>query len=111
MCHELTSTTLALTSPASDILSFYKEELAHETTNFVHDQALVTGKSVSEVLSGLLQEVVTAVERARVLLKGDKEKETWEKFIAGYVAYHFYSSRYRLVELTGTEYINTDVRL
>ena len=95
----------------SDILSFYKEELAGEKTNFVHDRALVTGKSVSEVLSELLDEVVTAVERARVLLKGEKEKQVWERFIAGYVAYHFHSARYRLVELTGTDYINPDVKL
>ncbi|EKM60136.1 uncharacterized protein PHACADRAFT_192534 [Phanerochaete carnosa HHB-10118-sp] len=28
----------------NDILSFYKEELAGDTKNFIHDQARVTGK-------------------------------------------------------------------
>ena len=101
-------TTLRL-SLLSDILSFYKEELAGERSNFVHDRAVVTGQTVSEVLSGLLEEVVASVERARVLLKGAKEKETWERFITGYVAFHFYSPRYRLIDLTGSEYINADL--
>ena len=78
-------------------------------TNFVHDRAVVTGQTVCEVLSGLLQEVVTSVERARVLLKGAKEKETWEHFLAGYVAFHFYSPRYRLAELTGSDKVVSSV--
>ncbi|KAF7798826.1 hypothetical protein EIP86_010052 [Pleurotus ostreatoroseus] len=96
--------TMTYLNYANDILSFYKEELAGETANFVHDLVKVNGKSIPEVLSEILQEVTTSVERARVLLKGEKEKEVWEKFIAGYVVYHFYSPRYKLVELTGTEY-------
>ncbi len=86
------------------MLSFYKEELAGETANFVHDRAKVSGKNVAEVLSEVWQEVIGSVSRARALLQGDKEKETWERFIAGYVAFHFYSPRYQLVELTGSEY-------
>ena len=88
----------------SDILSFYKEELVGETANFVHDRAKVSGKTIPEVLSDILQEVITSVNRARTLLRGEKEKETWEKFIAGYVAFHFYSPRYKLIELTGSEF-------
>ena len=56
-----------------------------------------------------LQDVVDAVDRARLLLKSDKEKQIWEGFIAGYVVFHFLSSRYRLLELTGNEYINPNV--
>lgn len=86
------------------MLSFYKEELAGETANFVHDRAKVSGKTVAEVLSEVLEEVVGSVNRARVLLRGEKEKEAWERFITGYVAFHFYSPRYQLIELTGSEY-------
>ena len=93
----------------SDILSFYKEELAGEVTNFVHDRSKVTGQTVPEVLSGLLQEVVDSVNRARVLLTGEKEKAAWERFITGYTAFHFYSPRYKLIELTGTEYTNPNL--
>ena len=38
-------------------------------------------------------------------VEGEKERHTWERFIAGYVAFHFLSPRYRLKELTGREYI------
>ncbi|KAJ3559855.1 hypothetical protein NM688_g85 [Phlebia brevispora] len=90
---------------ANDILSFYKEELEGETSNVIHDRAAVTGKDLSEVLSDLLDESVNAVARARDILQGEKEKQTWEIFIAGYVAFHFLSPRYRLKELTGHAYI------
>lgn len=89
----------------SDILSFYKEELQGETSNVIHDRAAVTGKSLQEVLSDLLEEAVMAVSRARSILQGEKEKATWEQFIRGYVAFHFLSPRYRLKELTGHTYL------
>lgn len=85
---------------ASDILSFYKEEIAGETNNFVHDRVRVTGKNTKAVLLDILDEAVNAVVRARMILKGGKEKETWERFLAGYVAFHFTSPRYQLATLT-----------
>ena len=86
----------------SDILSFYKEELANETNNFVHDRARVTGKGIKAVLQDILEEVINAVTRAREILQGEKEKETWERFLSGYVAFHFLSPRYKLETLTGS---------
>lgn len=84
----------------SDILSFYKEELAGETNNFVHDRSRVTGKDIRIVLQDILDDVVAAVARARMILQGQKEKEIWEQFLAGYVAFHFLSPRYKLASLT-----------
>ena len=69
----------------------------------MHDRARVTGKNVEQVLSDILDEVVSAVERARTILQGDKERETWERFLAGYVAFHFLSPRYKLMELISHE--------
>ena len=83
-------------------LSFYKEELAGEINNFVHDRARVTSKEVQEVLQDILDDVIAAVARARLILQGTKEKETWERFLAGYVAFHFLSPRYKLAALTGS---------
>ena len=83
----------------SDVLSFYKEELAGERDNYVHDRALVTDKSISMVLTELVNELVESIERARSILKGEKEKEAWERLLAGYVAYHYTTPRYRLAEL------------
>ena len=87
----------------SDILSFYKEEMAGEKDTFVRDRANVTGKDVEAVLLDILDEVIGAVQRARDILQGDKEKQTWEKFLAGYVAFHFLSPRYKLTELISHE--------
>lgn len=83
----------------SDILSFYKEEVAGEKHNFVHDRARVTGKDVQTVLLDILEEVIGAVQRARAILQGEREKEIWERFLAGYVAFHFLSPRYKLAQL------------
>ncbi len=87
----------------SDVLSFYKEELAGERDNYVHDRALVTGKSIATVLTDLVNEIVESIERARSILKGEKEREAWESLLSGYVAYHYSTRRYRLAELLDGE--------
>jgi hypothetical protein len=43
--------------------------------------------------------VIASIERARTILKGDKEKEAWERLLEGYVAYHYMTPRYKLEEL------------
>lgn len=97
---QVTPETMTYLDYANDILSFYKEELAGERHNFVHDRARVTGRTVEQVLSDIIDEVVGAVERARTILRGEKERQTWESFLAGYVAFHFVSPRYKLAQLT-----------
>lgn len=89
----------------SDILSFYKEEIAGEKTNLVHDLSDVLNKPIEEVLESLLDEVVQAVRRGREVLRGEQERATWERLLSGWVAFHFLSPRYRLAELTGSEYL------
>lgn len=88
---------------ANDILSFYKEELVGETNNFVHDRVHVTGKDVKGALLDILNETVNAVARARLILQGEKERAIWERFLQGYVAFHFLSPRYKLAALTGRQ--------
>jgi len=91
---------------ANDILSFYKEELAGENNNFVHDRAAVTSKDLLTVLSDTLGEVVGSVQRARTILQDKRARETWEEFIEGYVAFHLLSPRYRLEELLGSKFLS-----
>ena len=43
------------------------------------------------------------MKRARAVLEGEKEKETLERFVTGWVVYHFHSPRYRLMELVESE--------
>lgn len=85
-------------------MSFYKEELAGESNNFVHDRVTVTRKNTPTVLSDMLEELVASVHRARAILQSEKAKETWEEFIEGYAAFHLLSPRYRLAELLGPEF-------
>ncbi|EKM53546.1 uncharacterized protein PHACADRAFT_125341 [Phanerochaete carnosa HHB-10118-sp] len=83
----------------SDILSFYKEELAGDTKNFIHDRARVTGKDTRTVVVELLEDVVAAVHRVREILEGEKEREAWERFLSGYIAFHLLTPRYQLATL------------
>jgi len=93
--------TMTFLNYANDILSFYKEELAGEKDNYIHDRCLITRKNINTVLKDVVDEVVASVNRSRKILKGENEKRTWERFMRGYVAYHYMSPRYRLSELVG----------
>ncbi|EKM53565.1 uncharacterized protein PHACADRAFT_197990 [Phanerochaete carnosa HHB-10118-sp] len=84
---------------ANDILSFYKEAVAGEKNNFVHDHARVTGKDIKTSLMDITKDTINLVNRARQILQNEKERQAWESFILGYVAFHFISPRYKLKEL------------
>ena len=83
----------------NDILSFYKEELAGETVNYVHLLQVVRRKeSVLEVVHELIEEAVALSDEIDGILIGDA-KELWECWKVGYITYHLCDSRYRLSEL------------
>ncbi|KAF9808172.1 hypothetical protein IEO21_07958 [Rhodonia placenta] len=46
-----------------DILSYYKEELANELSNYIHDRVIVTGIAPSDTLRNVIDESVSASER------------------------------------------------
>ena len=89
----------------SDILSFYKEQIAGEKDNYIHNRASVLNKDVNDVLKDVVGDVASAVNRARSTLIGDEEKATWEKFLMGYAAFHYVTPRYKLRELLCEEAI------
>ena len=89
--------------PNSDVFSFYKEEIAQETANFIHERAAVTEKDAFSALSDVAEEAVGTVLRVRSILEGEKEKEAWERFMAGYTSWHRYSPRYRLNDVFGDQ--------
>ncbi|PSS05543.1 hypothetical protein PHLCEN_2v3745 [Hermanssonia centrifuga] len=82
-----------------DVFSFYKEELAGERNNFVHDRATLSKSSLLDALFSIVDEILAAIKRARCVLKGEKERRIWNDFLAGYVLYHFIAPRYLLREL------------
>ena len=80
-----------------------------ETANFIHDRAIAEGTSVLEALITTIDETVQSVENIRRVLKDGKEREIWEAFMTNYVAFHYYTARYRLRELTSSAYANPDL--
>ncbi|EMD31537.1 terpene cyclase [Gelatoporia subvermispora B] len=91
----------------NDIMSFYKEESSNEEGTYLRDRARATGKTPLEALYELIDEVVTAANRARKILGEGPAREAWECFMKGYIAFHTSSPRYRLHEIMDVHYIMT----
>lgn len=92
-------------SYVNDILSFYKEELAGETANYIHERAYVTGKSIPDTLRNLINETASAVERVRDILGEGEARAAFENFAAGYIRVHTGNPRYHLKDVIGGDYI------
>ena len=88
---------------SSDIYSFYKEELSHEKDNFIHERSTVTDKGVYSVLFDIVDEAVAVYQQARDVLIGEQERNAWERFAAGYLAFHRRTPRYRLGDILRAE--------
>ncbi|KAH9926490.1 isoprenoid synthase domain-containing protein [Fomitopsis serialis] len=89
----------------NDILSFYKEELAGETNNYIHARSRATSKLPRDVLCQLIDEVVAAAERVRDHLGEGPVRDAWDNFEAGYIHYHIGNPRYRLQEVLGAGFM------
>ncbi|KAH9840017.1 isoprenoid synthase domain-containing protein [Rhodofomes roseus] len=92
----------------NDILSFYKEELAGETSNYMSDRARASGDSAQETLQKVIDETISIVERVRNILGEGPVRDAWESFAKGYITFHTHNPRYRLKELIECEYIVVD---
>ncbi|KZT08515.1 terpenoid synthase [Laetiporus sulphureus 93-53] len=92
-------------SYVNDILSFYKEELAGETRNYIHERASATGKTTEETLADVVCDVADAVKRIHDILGKGPARDAWENFAAGYITVHTRSPRYRLQEVIGEKYL------
>ncbi|TFY57851.1 hypothetical protein EVJ58_g6774 [Rhodofomes roseus] len=90
---------------ANDVLSFYKEELAGETGNYVSDRARACGKSREATLLEIVDETVMLVTRIRRILGDGPVRDAWESFAEGWLAFHVCSPRYKLRELINCEYV------
>ncbi|EMD39627.1 hypothetical protein CERSUDRAFT_71514 [Gelatoporia subvermispora B] len=89
----------------NDILSFYKEEFSDEEGTYIRDRASATSKTPLEVLYELIDEVIMVANRARRILGEGPARKAWECFMAGFVAFHIISPRYRLHEIMDIQYI------
>ena len=84
----------------SDILSFYKEELAGETDNLVHMRSRISGESPLATLRQLCWETEEQFRRAYETLSPSPETQAiWKGFLVRYTQFHTSTTRYRLQEL------------
>ena len=92
---------IANTHSISDVLSFYKEELAGENGNYVSLEASQRGRGKIPVLRELAHDVSLCVSRVANILEGSNEaKAAFQCFMGGYVSLHASSeSRYHLNDL------------
>ena len=86
-------------TPASDVLSFYKEELAGETGNYMGDRVRVTHRPTEETFREAIDETIDAVDRIRSILGDGPARDAWESFAGGYLNFHTCNPRYRLDEV------------
>ncbi|KXN92966.1 hypothetical protein AN958_09080 [Leucoagaricus sp. SymC.cos] len=68
----------------NDILSFYKEDLAGETKNYVHNRACMNRQPVLDVLNNILYEALAAQARVTATLHNTESVKQWSTFIKGY---------------------------
>ncbi|KAJ7117631.1 isoprenoid synthase domain-containing protein [Mycena epipterygia] len=84
----------------NDILSLYKEELAGETTNYIHVRAAYEERTALEVLQDVMDETIAAYECATLVLEGQGNSEAaWRDCARGYITMHTTQARYRLAEI------------
>ncbi|TFK21471.1 terpenoid synthase [Coprinopsis marcescibilis] len=85
---------------ANDVLSFYKEEAEHETTNYVSTRALCEHKTKLEVVKQTTESTLANHQRVlKILAPHPEALRAWESFARGYCSFHCSSPRYRLGEL------------
>ncbi|KAK7730365.1 hypothetical protein SLS53_009065 [Cytospora paraplurivora] len=83
----------------NDILSFYKEELAQDKTNYVSLRAGYAGKDSIPALKDTIRDCVAAFRRASIVFEGrDTYAAAWKTFAMGYITFHLTNPRYRLAE-------------
>lgn len=85
----------------SDVLSFYKEELAGEKHNFVTERGVATDQGAAGALLETVDGVVANVKNIRSVLEGTKDLEAAEAAMEGYVLWHRLEKRYLLDEVLG----------
>ncbi|KAM6496568.1 Isoprenoid synthase domain containing protein [Amanita muscaria] len=87
-------------SYANDVLSFYKEELANESNNYISVKARSKGCTNLEALQMAVDQAVKAYEESVAVLEHSPDAlEAFQQFCRGYVHFHIVDKRYKIAEL------------
>jgi len=84
---------------SNDLMSYYKEENAGETSNYLSQRMVTNGRPVTEMLEELVNRLVTADSCIKAVLGDSPERRAWEAFASGYAEYHLHTPRYMLKDL------------
>jgi len=90
-------------SATNDLLSFYKEELAGETSTYINNRAKVEGKNPMEIFGQLGFEIAEARRSIDAVVCGSTANmiEAWTEFEFGYIWWHLEGDRYKLKDILG----------
>ena len=85
----------------SDVLSFYKEQIAGDTANYISVLSQRQGVSKMTAFQQLVDKTVRlAAQVGKILEVHQEAHDAWQKFKAGYIGLHTsMEGRYRLGEL------------
>jgi len=83
----------------NDLFSFYKEELAGETSTYIYSYAKVHSKTIPQAMRSALDQILACAHRIKLILGEGEALDAWESFAAGYTQYHLHTPRYQLQEI------------
>ncbi|KAJ7592216.1 Trichodiene synthase [Mycena floridula] len=85
----------------NDVLSFYKETLADEITNYIHNKSATTGKTPDATLADAASEVISTYERISSYMQNSASscQTAWKTFVNSYIGFHVTQERYKIQEL------------
>ncbi|VDB87317.1 unnamed protein product [Peniophora sp. CBMAI 1063] len=88
---------LIFTNFLNDVLSYYKEDMDGEQTNYCQMMSQVSGRSPIEVLEDVSRETVAVAKRAEQILKDSPAAlKAFKEYQQGYIRFHLDVGRYRL---------------
>ncbi|KAM0329648.1 hypothetical protein ACHAPQ_006717 [Fusarium lateritium] len=87
-------------SLTNDILSFWKEEVAGEQYNYIHNTGWYEDKDARTVFEDVIDDVKTKTQNMRLVLNGrNPYLQLLDSHMLGYISFHKLISRYKLWEV------------
>ncbi|KAI3393121.1 hypothetical protein diail_4720 [Diaporthe ilicicola] len=84
----------------NDILSFYKEEVAGETKNYVNSKAKSENKSAMAAMREIVADTAQRYLSVTSVLAGKEPyARAWHEYVMGYVAMHLTNDRYMFADI------------
>ena len=77
---------------------FYKETIAGETKNYLHNRAHVTGRSILDTLQDTVDDILAANARIMKILESTDALTSWKRFVNGYLYVSLYFISFRFFE-------------